>query len=184
MFRQMMLSLLAGFSFFIGCVSTQHRSLMKEPLVGDLSRKQLEAVFSHGRLLRPGARPDRRASLALAQVPRGALVTVYLGTWCPDSERELARFWQALDALGQDLPFEVRYVGVDREKRAPQIGPELQLRFVPTFVVSREGRELGRVVESAPRGIEVDLPALLSGELQGVISKRADLATQAVTSND
>jgi hypothetical protein len=102
-------------------------------------------------------------------------VAVYLGTWCGDSRREVARLWRALDALGREPPFRIRYIGVDRRKQAREVPPDLMLRFVPTFVVSRKGREVGRVVESAPQGIEADLSALLTGNRRGTISERTDL---------
>jgi hypothetical protein len=46
---------------------------------------------------------------------------------------------------------------------------------VPTFIVVRGGREVGRIVESSPNGVESDLLALLTGKAQGVISTRKDL---------
>lgn len=49
------------------------------------------------------------------------------------------------------------------------------LRFVPTFIVERDGHEVGRIVEVSPNGIERDLLDLLSGARSGVISARTDL---------
>jgi hypothetical protein len=103
-------------------------------------------------------------------------VTVFLGTWCSDSRREVARLWRALDQVGGLVPFEVEYVAVDRAKSAPaDLVAGQDLRYVPTFVVEREGEEVGRVVESAPGGIESDLLALLTGEASGTVSGRDDL---------
>ena len=116
---------------------------------------------------------------ALAGVPPGADVTVFLGTWCSDSRREVPRFWRALDQAqrsGRSLPFEVEYVAVDREKEEPaeRIGPA-GVEYVPTFIVRRDGQEVGRIVESSPGGIERDLLALLEGYAYGVLSGRDDL---------
>jgi len=41
--------------------------------------------------------------------------------------------------------------------------------------VCRGGAEVGRIVESAPRGVETELRALLAGERTGTISLREDL---------
>ena len=38
-----------------------------------------------------------------------------------------------------------------------------------------DGVEVGRIVESAPHGVEVDLLALLNGTATGVLSLRTDL---------
>jgi hypothetical protein len=107
-------------------------------------------------------------------------VTVFLGTWCSDSKRELARLWRAFDDLmgtsGREAPFAVRYVAVARDKQEPaELTAGRDLHYVPTFVVEREGREVGRIVETAPQGIERDLLALLDGSAQGVLSARGDL---------
>jgi hypothetical protein len=117
--------------------------------------------------------------MALAAVPLGAEVTIFLGTWCGDSRREVPRFWKAVDIAGSggtDLPFAIHYIGVDRKKKEPSAPvTNNNILFVPTFIVSREGREVGRVVEQSPNGIEKDLLALLTGKAQGLITTRTDL---------
>lgn len=172
------LSLIAALSLALfSCTAVQHRQSMTQPLIGVLSRQQIEQNFpdfipsKHKN--HDGLKPKPVKSLS--DVPPGGLVTIYLGTWCGDSKRELSRFWQALESLGTKPPFDIRYIGVDRQKQAPGLLPDADLRFVPTFVVSRDGKEIGRVVESAPQGIDVELRALLMGEKQGTISGRDDL---------
>lgn len=114
--------------------------------------------------------PSPEGSKALASVPAGAEVVVVLGTWCGDSRREVSRFVEALELAGR-VPFQVKWVNVDRNKEAPGFDPSaLGIRYVPTFVVFRGDREVGRVVESSPGGIEHDVGALLRGEKSGPIS--------------
>lgn len=142
-------------------------------LVGPLERAQVEREV-------PGwvseAEIDREAAAKLASVPPGAEVTVIFGTWCGDSRREVPRLWRALDAAGPDLPFTLKYVGLDRQKTAPGFDKEgLDLRYVPTVIVVRDGREVGRIVESAPNGIERELLALLDGSKSGLVTGRTDL---------
>ena len=149
------------------------------PLVGTVSRAEIEAHRPDWVTAEVEAQPDAAAGAALAAVEPGAELTVYLGTWCSDSKRELARLWRALDDAGvfaeEDLPFAVEYVALDRDKREPAgRGAAAGVEYVPTFVVSRGGEEVGRVVEIAVDGIERDLLALLSGADSGVISGRPD----------
>ncbi len=144
-------------------------------LLGEIDRDTVLAD-AKWRAAYDAAMPDPQASAALLAVSPGASVLVLLGTWCGDSRREVARFWKALDAAGGAAPFTVRYVGVDRNRQDPDgLAEGWNLRYVPTFVVSRDGREVGRVVESAPHGIEVDIGALLRGEASGVMTGRTDL---------
>lgn len=120
------------------------------------------------------AQPDEQASRALASVAPGAQVTIILATWCGDSRREVARLQRALE-LAQPVPFTLRMSDVPRGFREDPDLAALDIRFVPTLIVSREGVEVGRIVESSPRGVEHDLGELLRGELEGVITMREEL---------
>jgi hypothetical protein len=143
-------------------------------LVGPSTREQIEAAAPEWGREAAEAHPDAEAARALLQVPRGAEVLVFLGTWCSDSKREVARLWRALDdagGAGPELPFTVRYLCVSEDKRQPAAAvAEFGLRYMPTFVVRRGGREVGRVVEISPGGIESDLLALLSGKASGLLT--------------
>lgn len=144
-------------------------------LVGDLDRLAIERAVPAWAEARVASNPDDEASRGLAAVSPGARVDVFLGTWCGDSRREIARLWAAFDEAGV-LPFEVRYVGVDRTKVAPDgLSEGRDIEYVPTIIVYRADAEVGRIVESAPEGVEVALLALLRGERTGVITGRDDL---------
>jgi hypothetical protein len=136
-------------------------------MTGVLSRAVVERI--------PGwisaADIDVDAAKRLASVAP-AEVTIIIGTWCGDSKRELPRLWKALDVAGA-VPWRLETLGVDRDKRSP--GLDIEIAYVPLVIVRRAGVELGRIVESAPGGIERDLLALLDGTRTGVISGRADL---------
>lgn len=120
------------------------------------------------------ARPAEGSARALAHVAPGAELDVFLGTWCGDSRREVSRFLAALELARAEapegLPFTVRFIAVDRQKHAEGLTDGADVRYVPTFVVRREGRELGRVVETAPEGIETDVLHLLDGSRTGFVS--------------
>jgi hypothetical protein len=144
--------------------------------VGPIEPSAIEARHEGWRRAREEATPDPEAVRALRSAPRGAEVVVYLGVWCPDSQREVPRLWKAFEQAGGPLPFSVTYVGVDHGKRDPGgTAQAVGLRYVPTVIVRKGGREVGRVVESAPGGIERALADLLSGARSGVISERGDL---------
>lgn len=151
----------------------------KPVLLGRIERGEVEAAEPDWVEAEVESAPDPKAAKALAAVAPGAAVTVYLGSWCGDSRREVSRFWHALDeAAGAagGLPFKISYVGVDHAKKEPAaLVQGSGLRFVPTFVVERGGREVGRIVESAPHGVERDLLALLDGTAHGLLTDNAEL---------
>ncbi len=84
-----------------------------------------------------------------ARLPEARVVTIS-ATWCPDCQRNVPRF-----RLAEQLPewtFEI-YPRED-EARARDLG----IRAIPTFIVYRDGQELGRIVENPAFGsLEVDL---------------------------
>ncbi|MCC6685048.1 MAG: thioredoxin family protein [Bacteroidia bacterium] len=85
-------------------------------------------------------------------------VKIYCGNWCEDTQRELPRFIKVADATG--LKYSLYFL--DRNKQSPG-GAEKKdtILFIPTFILLKEGIEVGRVVESAPYGIEKHLADLL-----------------------
>jgi hypothetical protein len=157
-------------------------------LVGPVTREQVEAAVPAWVQAGVEASPDLAAVRALAGVAPGAEVTVLLGTWCSDSRREISRLWKAFDAIGaasaggagSGLPFTLTYVGVDEAKREPAAAVATAgLKFVPTLIVRRDGREVGRIVESSPHGVEVDLLALLGGKAAGLLTANPKLTAAA-----
>src|SRR6202035_4343747 len=148
----------------------------KPVLLGRITRQQVETAVPEWVQTEVESTPDRAAEQSLATVAPQAEVTVYLGTWCSDSRREGSRLWRVLDDLGGTVPFEISYIGVDREKKEPaDLVAGSGLRFVPTLIVRRGGREVGRIVESSPHGVEQDLLALLTGSAQGLVTGKEEL---------
>lgn len=149
-------------------------------LVGPTDRTQVEAAPEWVQA-EVEAKPEADAARALAAVEPGAEVIVFLGSWCSDSRREVPRLWKAVDSGGGAVPFQIRYIAVDRAKKEPaDLVKANDIRYLPTFIVRRGGREVGRIVETSPHGIEQDLLALLTGRAAGVLSTRQDLAPAAV----
>lgn len=169
------------------CASTTAPAAQAKPeekpvLVGETTRAAIEAA-PEWMSAEAESQPDPEACKALASVPPGAEVTVFLGTWCGDSRREVPRFWKAVDLAGANVPFTIHYIGVDRQKKEPSAPvTNNNILYVPTFIVSREGREVGRIVEESPHGIEKDLLALLTGQAQGLITTRTDLMSPGAPS--
>lgn len=109
--------------------------------------------------------PDILQALAGAE-QRGVEMTLFFGTWCGDSQREVPRILKLLDELG--FPEErVKLIAVDSgegvHKRSPD-GEErgLEIYRVPTLVVHRDEAEIARLVEFPVLSLERDLLAILS----------------------
>lgn len=89
-------------------------------------------------------------------------ITIFLGTWCPDSHREFPRFIKILEELNYPMQ-KLQIIAVNRKKEAPS-GEEgkFNIQKVPTFIVSKYGKEVGRIIESPKSGwLERDLVEIL-----------------------
>jgi thioredoxin 1 len=85
---------------------------------------------------------------------------ILFGTWCHDSEREVPRLLKTLDASGLDVP-QFTLFAVDRKKSDPEgVAEKHGLKYTPTFILMRDGEEIGRVVERAETSLTQDLQAL------------------------
>ena len=157
--------------------ATGEDAAIEPVLLGPASRQEIESAMPEWMTEVVLAEPDRAAANLLVGALEGAEVTIFFGTWCADSGRELPRLWRALDEAGAIDPAEIRYIGVDRDKTEPaELVSGRDLQRVPTIVVMRAGIESGRIVESSPSGIEIDLLALLRGETKGSVTGSPELA--------
>jgi thiol-disulfide isomerase/thioredoxin len=113
--------------------------------------------------------PNPEVVASLREVSgEGVELTIFFGSWCDDSQREVPRLLKVLDALG--FPEARRtLVAVDHVDEAYKISPSgeekgMEIYRMPTIVVSRDSREVARIVEHPVLSLERDLLAILSGE--------------------
>lgn len=101
---------------------------------------------------------------SLLEIPvDGLSIKIVMGTWCPDSRREVPRFMKILD-LWQFPAGKVTFVGVDEAKLAP-VGDYTSLNIdrVPTFIIYKNNSEAGRIIEVPKTSLEQDMVNILSG---------------------
>lgn len=92
----------------------------------------------------------------------GITIKIVLGTWCPDSRREVPRFMRILDIW--KFPSEkVTFIGVDNAKLSP-VGEyeKLDIQRVPTFIFYKNNIESGRIIENPVTSLEQDMVNILT----------------------
>ncbi len=132
---------------------------------GELQPERLDAGISGWREERERYKPRPESLAVLATAKLHYRVTVAMGTWCGDTRDQVPRLQAVLAALGAKSPFETpRLIGTDRTKRAPaSVFPFGEVELSPTIVISIEGHEVGRIVETPTSGsIESDLVRILA----------------------
>lgn len=90
-------------------------------------------------------------------------ILIVLGTWCPDSRREVPRFMRIMESWGFPEG-SLEFIGVDNTKIAP-VGDyeKLNIERVPTFIISKNNIETGRIIENPVTSLEQDMLNILTG---------------------
>ena len=106
--------------------------------------------------------PDPEAIASIGSRTDGLTILAFIGTWCPDSVRQVPRFLWLLDQVGIELG-QCALIGLDRAKRdRAGLAQQHAIERVPTFVVMRGDRELGRITESPIDTLDRDLARILA----------------------
>ncbi|HEY2728067.1 MAG TPA: thioredoxin family protein [Parafilimonas sp.] len=97
-------------------------------------------------------RPDASAVAAFKQHGNDFHVLIFGGTWCPDTQNLLPQFYRLADAAGY-ADSSITLIGVDHNKTTlDNLHKTFHLINVPTFIVLKDGKEVGRVVEYGESG--------------------------------
>jgi len=77
----------------------------------------------------------------------GISLVVFGGTWCDDTKQLLPKFFATTDAAGFPESH-ITLIGVDRSKKSLfNLTEAFAVTNVPTIIVMKDGKEVGRVVE-------------------------------------
>ena len=107
--------------------------------------------------------PDKDVINELLKISKdGLTIKIVMGTWCPDSRREVPRFMGILDSW-QFSPENVTFIGVDNVKVSP-VGEyfKLDIQRVPTFILYIKNVEAGRIIENPITSLEQDMVNILT----------------------
>lgn len=89
-------------------------------------------------------------------------ITIYMATWCGDSRREVPRLIKILEALDYDM-IKLDIVAMNQlkqDKNRQERGESIHR--VPTLILTKNGKEKGRIVESPIESLEVDLHQIIT----------------------
>jgi len=107
--------------------------------------------------------PDTAAVAALERNKDKIYFIIFGGTWCEDTHFVLPKFYKIQEASG--FPENrIALFAVDRSKQTTgNIAQALNVTNVPTIIVMKDGKELGRIVEYGKTGkCDEELAAIIN----------------------
>ena len=89
-------------------------------------------------------------------------IKVFMGTWCSDSQREVPAFYKILNQSDFDIT-KLEVIAVSQEKDTPdKLEEGFNIEYVPTIIIYKNEKEIGRFVEFAQETLEKDILAILN----------------------
>jgi hypothetical protein len=138
-------------------------------LVGQLTAKDIIADGTCAWLDKGMAdyKPDSAVVKALTAAIKNYSFITFIGTWCEDTQLLFPQFYKTLQACNYPTE-QLEMLGVDRNKQALNI-EHLLLRVdkVPTIIISKGPREIGRIIETIDKkNIETQLLYLIQKDIE------------------
>ncbi|GAC1416907.1 MAG: hypothetical protein NVS1B13_05150 [Flavisolibacter sp.] len=133
---------------------------------GFLSRKDFitDSSFSWFLKNQQGYVPDSATVSAIRANNQNIHFIAFGGTWCDDTKFILPKFFVLADASGLSEEM-ITVIGVDHKKKTIEHLSEIfNITNVPTIIVFKNGKEIGRVVEFGKHGMfDQDLGEIVGG---------------------
>ena len=97
-------------------------------------------------------KPDTATLNAFEKAKGKFQFVVFAGTWCEDTQAILPKFFKLQEMSGID-DNAVTLFGVNRKKKSlSNIADAFGITNVPTIIIMKDGKELGRVIEYGKTG--------------------------------
>ena len=89
-------------------------------------------------------------------------IVLFMGTWCGDSKEQVPRFFMIMDMLN----FDTHSIKIYCNKRGIYADDPYANQFniikIPSFIIFKDGVEIGRIVETPKVSLEKDLLEIIS----------------------
>ncbi|MFL5787558.1 MAG: thioredoxin family protein [Flavisolibacter sp.] len=166
--KKILLAILAMFT--LNMVFAQTNEIGKDAegnkvVKGFISRQELmtDTSYSWFKKNQQGYTPDSKALQELKRNKDSVNFLVFGGTWCGDTKFVMPKFFVLADASGLN-PDRITVIGVDHDKKTiHHLSETFNITNVPTIIVFKNGKEIGRVIEYGKHGMfDQDLAEILS----------------------
>ncbi|HEY0677383.1 MAG TPA: hypothetical protein VGD17_03815 [Chitinophagaceae bacterium] len=142
-----------GNTILLGRISVSH---LQQPPFNEWYAKEYAAY-----------KPDSVVTDSLANLMAPYRFEIFLGTWCGDSKREVPRLMKILDDM-KVKPSSIDIISVGNNDTLYKQSPTHEesgknIYRVPHLNIYRDGKEVGRIIETPVKSWEKDMLVILTG---------------------
>jgi len=116
--------------------------------------------------------PEADVGAALKKAKNTIRLLAFSGLWCDDTKYIIPRLYAITDAAGMDSS-RIVMLGVDRDKKTiNNMAETFNVTLVPTLIVLKDGKEVGRVVEYGKDGVfDQELKEIVTAAMKPAVKK-------------
>jgi len=141
---------------FVGCA---HTGNSVDYALGEVSQQELFTSYNGFSTSYQEFEITAKQGEQVKKWPADLKIDVYFGTWCHDSQREVPRLLKILQGNNQ---VEVVLIALNYQKEEQQgKAQEAKVKYTPTFVISIDGKEIGRIIERPKASLVDDISTML-----------------------
>lgn len=134
----------------------------QKELLGPLTSEEILKSFPDWKDEAASYWPSHDIIDKLKSISHQVKIEVFLGTWCPDSKRNVSAYFKITE-MGDNPLIQTIYTGLPREKESRQKYIKgKNIERIPTFIIFVDGKEKGRIVENPIKSIEEDLLEIIN----------------------
>ena len=105
--------------------------------------------------------PEEEALQYLATYQDSVKLLVFMGSWCRESKKYIPGLMKTVQLANNNV-IALEYIGVDQQKKYPEeLLKKFDIEYIPTIVVLKGNKEVGRIIEKPHQLIETDLVQIL-----------------------
>jgi thiol-disulfide isomerase/thioredoxin len=151
-----------------GCASTQFMledaETKEKMIVGTCTWNEWKKHADWTTYDAPDYTPDKEILARLAPLLKSPDLSIIIfgGSWCGDTKAEFPKYFKLFSTLNFPQS-SIALHGVSRKKKEPSgIAERYTIKRVPTLIVLKGGKEIGRIVEYPTESVEKDLLNILT----------------------
>lgn len=91
-------------------------------------------------------------------------ILCFIGTWCPDSKREIPKLYKILEAAKFKMDHFTLYTVDHRKHSQDQYENNWDILRVPTIIFLKDGKEINRFVERPRESLIQDMAKIVSNQ--------------------